>query len=130
MVECGVPWMTPEQSERFRELIRDRLSRLTAVDAAKLDGARPVELDQSRVGRLSRQDALQSQALSAAALERNRLEINRLHAALARIDDQDYGWCGECGEPIPQPRLEIDPAAEYCVACARRMEERGPGRNK
>jgi DnaK suppressor protein len=81
-----------------------------------------VELDQTRVGRLSRQDALQSQALSVAALERHRAEIARLRAALARIDEGEYGWCGECGCAIPQGRLEIDPAADYCVDCAARRE--------
>lgn len=114
--------MTPEQTRRFRELVRERLSDLTAVDSSKEDNARPVELDQTRVGRLSRQDALQSQALSVAALERNRAEINRLRAALSRIDEGDYGYCNECGEQIPEARLEIDPAADHCVACAQRLE--------
>lgn len=114
--------MTPEQTERFRALIEERLARLTADDSSKRDEARPVELDQTRVGRLSRQDALQSQALSVAALERSRAQIGRLRAALMRMDDGDYGWCEECGEAIPEARLEIDPAADYCVACAQRLE--------
>lgn len=114
--------MTPEKYERFRALIEKRLSELTAVDSSKRDEARPVELDQTRVGRLSRQDALQSQALSVAALERNRAQINRLRTALRKIDDGDYGWCNECGEAIPEARLEIDPAADRCVACAQRLE--------
>lgn len=114
--------MTPEQTERFRVLIEERLVRLTADDSSKRDEARPVELDQTRVGRLSRQDALQSQALSVAALERSRTQISRLRAALKKIDERDYGWCEECGEAIPEARLEIDPAADYCVACAQRLE--------
>lgn len=114
--------MSTGKSQRFRALIERRLSELSAVDALKRSEARPVELDQSRVGRLSRQDALQSQALSVAALERNRAEIGRLHRALTRIDDEDYGWCEECGAPIPDARLEIDPAADYCVSCAQKLE--------
>jgi DnaK suppressor protein len=114
--------MTPEQRERFRALIEKRLSELTAADTTMRDEARPVELDQTRVGRLSRQDALQSQALSVAALERNRTQINRLRMALKRLDDGDYGYCRECGEEIPEARLEVDPAADYCVACAQRLE--------
>lgn len=114
--------MTSQKSRRFRALIEKRLSELTAADSSRRDEARPVELDQTRVGRLSRQDALQTQALSVAALERNRAHINRLRLALKKIDDGDYGWCEECGEAIPDARLEIDPAADYCVACARRLE--------
>lgn len=115
--------MNPDKSKRFRALIEKRLSELTAVDASKRSEARPVELDQTRVGRLSRQDALQSQALSVAALQRNRTEIGRLRQALIRIDDGEYGWCEECGEEIPDARLEIDPAADYCVVCAQRRED-------
>lgn len=114
--------MDPRECQRFRAVIEKRLDELTAADSSKRDEARPVELDQTRVGRLSRQDALQSQALSVAALERSRAQINRLRRALKKIEDDDYGWCEECGEAIPEARLEIDPAADYCVACARRRE--------
>lgn len=100
------------------------MSSLTDVEASKRESARPVELDQTRVGRLSRQDALQSQALSKAALERNRIEIQRLRRALAKIEEDEYGWCIECGELIPVARLEIDPAADYCVRCAAGLESR------
>jgi DnaK suppressor protein len=116
--------MSPEQISRFRSLIRGRLAALTGAEADKRDSARPVELDQTRVGRLSRQDALQSQALSVASLERNRREIGRLREALTRIDEGDYGWCEECGEVIPEARLEVDPAAVYCVPCAHKLEQR------
>ncbi|MBS1270628.1 MAG: RNA polymerase-binding transcription factor DksA [Gammaproteobacteria bacterium] len=115
--------MTSEQISRFRALIGERLAELTAAEASKRDEAQPVELDQTRVGRLSRQDALQSQALSIASLERNRAEIIRLRSALARIDEGDYGRCEECDKGIPVARLEIDPAADYCVDCAQRLEQ-------
>lgn len=98
------------------------MSSLTDGEARKRENARPVELDQTRVGRLSRQDALQSQALSKASLERNRVEIQRLRRALAKIEDGEFGCCAECGEVIPAARLEIDPAADYCVRCAASLE--------
>lgn len=116
--------MSPDKTERLRALIERRLAEATAVDSSKRDDARPVELDQTRVGRLSRQDALQSQALSVAALQRNRAEIGRLRRALRKVEDGEYGWCDECGEEIPQARLEVDPAADYCVTCAGRLETR------
>ena len=115
--------MDPETLDRFRSLIQRQLSELTDVDSARRGEAAPVELDQTRVGRLSRQDALQTQALSVAALARNRARIERLRLALRRIEEGEYGWCEECGRDIPEARLEIDPAAEHCVACAQRLEE-------
>lgn len=114
--------MRPERIAEFRKLIQERLAALTGAESDKRNNARPVELDQTRVGRLSRQDALQSQALSVASLERNRAETGRLRAALEKIEEGDYGWCKECGEAIPEARLEIDPAADYCVACAAEHE--------
>ncbi|WP_423785695.1 TraR/DksA family transcriptional regulator [Halopseudomonas pelagia] len=42
----------------------------------------------------------------------------RLRQALAHIDDDDYGICIECGEPIARGRLKIDPVASYCIGCA------------
>jgi len=115
--------LTPEDISRFTLLIERRLADLEQIASCKRENARPVELDQSRVGRLSRQDALQSQALSVASLERNRAEIKRLRGALARIRDGAFGWCAECGEPIAVARLEIDPAADCCVGCAGRREK-------
>lgn len=77
-----------------------------------------VALDQQSVGRLSRMDAMQGQAMAQAS-ERQRLaEIRRIDAALQRITAQTYGECLSCGEDIPQGRLDADPAASLCIACA------------
>ncbi len=43
---------------------------------------------------------------------------------LSRIGDGSYGSCIECGEEIPQRRLELIPAALRCVACQSQVEER------
>ena len=44
-------------------------------------------------------------------------ELQETEAALARVDDGSYGLCGRCRAPITSARLEIVPAARYCVAC-------------
>ena len=77
-----------------------------------------VELDQAAVGRLSRMDALQVQAMAQAADRQRPQRIRRVEAALERMADGDYGWCVRCGEPIASGRLEADPAVPTCVACA------------
>ena len=82
------------------------------------DDRKPVELDQQSVGRLSRQDSLQVQAMAKAAEARRAQEIRRIDAALQRVEDDEYGWCVECGEAIEDKRLELDPAAPRCAACA------------
>ncbi len=78
----------------------------------------PVELDQSRVGRLSRMDALQGQAMAQETERRRNLELQRIEAALARLDTDEYGYCLTCGEEISRKRIELDPAAAVCIDCA------------
>jgi DnaK suppressor protein len=106
----------------FAALLRRRREDILQAADSSRQAARPVELDQSRVGRLSRMDDLQSQAMSLAAGERLRLELRRIAEALQRLDDGEYGYCLECGEQISVGRLRIDPAATHCIECARRRE--------
>lgn len=83
-------------------------------------GARgPVELDQQAVGRLSRMDAMQQQAMALANERARKRDLVRIEMAERRLAQNEYGYCTECGEIIPDRRLEIDPMAERCVACAR-----------
>ena len=107
---------------------RDRLSALLAelreLEETGREAASTVELDQTRVGRLSRMDAMQAQAMSAEANRRRAEQINRIEGALKRIDEGDYGWCADCGEAIDPRRLEFDPAAELCIRGAGAREER------
>lgn len=96
---------------------------LRAMDESAADAAATVHLDQSRVGRLSRMDALQGQAMSRATRERRRIETQKIDAALRRIDRGEYGCCVSCGEEIAEKRLELDPAVPLCIKCAGKSEE-------
>ena len=82
------------------------------------DARAPVTLDQQSVGRLSRMDALQGQAMAQAAERQRQADLIRIENALRRIETGDYGFCLECDEEIPEKRLDIDPAAAPCVRCA------------
>jgi len=48
-------------------------------------------------------------------------ELRQVDDALARVDAGTYGFCANCGKPIPSGRLEARPFAEYCVACAEKL---------
>ena len=78
-----------------------------------------VVLDQSSVGRLSRIDSLQAQAMAQATERHRAADIAKIDAALKRIDADEYGYCVECGDEIAEKRLAIDPAATHCIACAK-----------
>tara|TARA_B100000700_G_scaffold288859_2_gene345733 strand:- start:845 stop:1276 length:432 start_codon:yes stop_codon:yes gene_type:complete len=98
-------------------LERERAEILNLSDQSE-DERKPVELDQQSVGRLSRMDALQVQAMAKALDSRRQGRLMQIEAALQRIESGDYGICEGCDDEIPPKRLEIDPAARRCVNCA------------
>ena len=51
--------------------------------------------------------------------------VNRLAAALERLNSGDYGTCVECGEPIAPARLRVMPEVQTCVRCQDRLERLG-----
>ena len=82
------------------------------------DSTKTVELDQSRVGRLSRMDAMQSQAMAVETERRRKIKLQKIDIALKRIEDSEYGYCVSCDEEISKGRLDIDPTSIICVECA------------
>lgn len=107
-----------DRNRKFRKLIEDRLTTLTDDNSLGRDGQAVVELDQQTVGRLSRVDAMQSQAMARAGQVRRDAETQRLRQALQRLDQDEYGWCDECGEKIAEKRLKVDLTATRCIGCA------------
>ena len=104
-------------------VIRQKLTALydetLALSEAAKENRKPVALDQQSVGRLSRMDSLQVQAMDKAqdaARQKKRLKIK---AALKRLDAGDYGYCVSCDEPIGEKRLDLDPSVPLCISCAK-----------
>lgn len=101
-----------------RRILLARRAEILDVMTSSTDDARPVELDQTRVGRLSRMDALQGQAMAQETERRRKNELTRIDAALDRVDNDDYGYCVNCGEEISEKRLALDPSTPLCIDCA------------
>ena len=110
----------PDQNQiaELKNLLLGRQQELLAYEQTGSEAAGIVELDQTRVGRLSRMDALQGQAMSQERERRRKLQLQNIASALRRIDRDDYGYCDECGEEIAFKRLQFDPAATLCFNCA------------
>jgi len=110
-----------ERSEASIQSIKTALeherAELLELSAGVADERRPVELDQQSVGRLSRMDALQVQAMAQATESRRQVRLRRIDAALVRLAEGEYGYCVVCGEDIPSARLAIDPTTPRCVEC-------------
>jgi len=105
-----------------RQLIEQREALLDVAESSK-QAAQTVELDQTRVGRVSRMDAMQAQAMVQESNRRRLIALQRIDGALRRIDDGDYGYCAACDEPIPAQRLAADPGALLCIECAGKAEQ-------
>jgi DnaK suppressor protein len=110
--------MEPKDQGKLKLALAELKSRLEAQLRDDAESSDVVVLDPSRVGRLSRMDAMQAQEMALEAARRNRLELGRIEQALKRLEKSEYGYCLECGEDIDPRRLAVDPAATHCIDCA------------
>ena len=104
----------------IRIALEEERDTLAEASASTSKDRAPVELDQQSVGRLSRMDAIQIQAMAVATETPRQDRLQMIQAALQRLDDGEYGYCLACDEDIPAKRLAIDPAVTRCVDCAGR----------
>ncbi len=107
-------------TETIREILLAKREDLRLLNDSSAADIATVELDQQKVGRLSRMDALQAQEMALATKRRREVEFGRIDAALKRLDDDSYGNCLACGEEIGEKRLALDPATPTCINCARK----------
>jgi DnaK suppressor protein len=107
-----------EQIEQMRQKLLKLRSELQALEETARHGGETVELDQSRVGRLSRMDALQAQQMARESTRRRKQQQAKIEGALRRIASGGYGYCFVCREPIDARRLIADPTHTRCMACA------------
>ncbi len=105
-------------NQHFKEALLEFRSDLLAVEQSGQEAAQTVELDQTTVGRVSRMDALQGQAIAKETQQRRTIQLQRITANLQRIDQGTFGLCLRCGEEISVKRLEFDPTVPLCIDCA------------
>jgi len=109
--------MNHEQLECQRQKLISLKAELEAnlVDPDGMAGI--VKLD-GVMGRLSRMDAMQTQQMALALQRRQKEQLLRVQSALERIQQQNYGNCLRCQNPIRLSRLETIPEVVLCVNCA------------
>lgn len=115
--------MSPaELQELVAELTQRRVDLLATI-ASMESSSRPVELDQTTQGRLSRIDAISQQQMARAGRANLVTEVSRIDAALGRVERGSYGLCCRCGEEIDIERLRADSAAPFCIDCLEEVVE-------
>ncbi|MEX3016460.1 TraR/DksA C4-type zinc finger protein [Gymnodinialimonas hymeniacidonis] len=107
-----------ELAARYRPDLEAEQVALSDQTAQSAEARQVVELDQQAVGRLSRMDALQGQAMQKGLEARRAARHRAISAALERIDAAEFGFCEDCGDFIGHGRLGVDPCVTRCVACA------------
>ncbi|HEV8334141.1 MAG TPA: TraR/DksA family transcriptional regulator [Steroidobacteraceae bacterium] len=65
--------------------------------------------------------------LNLAEIDRDAGELRRIDTALARLSEGSYGLCEDCGQRIPEARLEAEPTALRCIKCQELYEKTHAG---
>jgi DnaK suppressor protein len=119
--------MEPDELENLRGRLIERRDELVSegdveIEPVKRDASDKVDEDEAPLTEMN-------QVIASRRNKNRALEIQRINAALQRMDAEpdDFGYCDDCGEPIPPKRLEIVPWARFCVAC---QEARSGGRGR
>lgn len=119
-VDGTVKHMEETQLNAFRQLLTSLRKELEELNSAGREAAGTVALDQSKVGRLSRMDAMQAQQMAQETVRRRQVQLQKIDSALSRIEAGEYGYCVICDEEINIARLKIEPTSTRCMGC---MEE-------
>ena len=109
--------MHPTHKQLYQQRITNQLSEHEQDNALGQSSQALATLDQQSVGRLSRMDALQSQAMAQATQKRRHVLRRGLLSALQRLKEDNFGFCEDCGEDIAPKRLEFNPTVLLCVGC-------------
>ncbi len=117
----GAEEPTEEELAELGEALRALQAELEAAVSLGDAGAKPVDLDQP-IGRISRVDALQQQAMAKATKDKAKLRLAQVRVALQAHAAGEYGYCRRCEEPIGIGRLRSRPETPFCVECQGRRE--------
>jgi len=116
------PYMCPEHLEYFRRKLLDWREQLVQESQETIDNLRGEVRDVGDEAERATRETENS--LELRTRDRYRKLLAKIDAALARIDEGEYGYCEETGEEIGLPRLEARPIATLCLDAQERWELR------
>jgi len=120
--------MNKKDSKKYAKLLLTEVARLSdgiqkLEDGALKEAVREATGDLYSYAESGTDNFERETALNIATSESDRLRY--VMEALERIEDGTYGVCEGCEEPIPRKRLEVFPAARYCIECKSQLEKEG-----
>ena len=109
--------MDQETKKRYQQLLETRLAALKEESISNSKDRNIVTLDQQSVGRLSRMDALQQQAMANATQARRDVESRQIKAALHRLSDDEFGYFNPWDVILQEECIPLSPTATKCISC-------------
>jgi DnaK suppressor protein len=111
--------MTEAKRRSFETLLRARRDKLVTDGPAKIE---PNRKDPTTVGVADEDEQALSEMLQTLASARNRdsaRALREIDRALGKLRDQpdEFGVCEDCGDDIPDKRLQVMPWAAFCAEC-------------
>ncbi len=113
----NITGMNQEEKVKIIQYLEKEFKKLSIRVEELIELTKPIEPDDA-IGRVSRMDAIVNKSINQEALQKNREKLNKVKISLERVDDDDFGTCIQCGNPIPIQRLLLMPGST-CVSCAR-----------
>jgi len=114
------------QEQRLLADLREQRER-TLAEIARLQTEARAEIEPASAGDEDLVDAaadIYERSKVLAFIQRLEEKVEQLDRAIQKVEEDSYGICESCGEPIPPERLEIVPETTLCVRCAQQQEAR------
>ncbi len=114
--------LTAEQLQDLHDRLVVLQNELACLLADSSASSQPVALD-APIGRLSRMDAMQQQAMAKANRAGHQQRLAQVESALQMLKQERYGECRRCEELIGYPRLKARPETPFCLDCQQQNEK-------
>lgn len=101
---------------KYKKLLEESLENVKKDIQDLTESSKPIKPENS-LGRLTRMDAIGQKSINDHALNNAKLKLQKIEAALKRIEEDEYGYCVECGDEITEKRLNAVPESPQCVEC-------------
>ena len=118
--EAGEEYMNEKQLQHFRDiLVAWKKELMEEVDRTVDHMKEEASNFTDPADRATQEEEF---ALELRARDRERKLIRKIEKTIARVDEEDYGYCDACGVEIGLQRLEVRPTAELCIDCKTTQE--------
>ena len=122
--------INPQQTQTMKSRLRERAAQLRGEIQRTLE--RSSDETHVRIAEQARDTEDDSFSnlivdLNLAEIDRDADELRRIDTALVRLSEGSYGSCEDCGQRIPQARLDAEPTALRCIRCQELYEKTHAG---